>query len=109
MTSTINGREQRNEIGADKVRGLVRVVERERFFELHESYGTAVVEGDYRVLFVALRGKKSRVALYSKLSADPRREEVGRALRVCIAVSSLVGETEAADSCREDGKLLGVH
>lgn len=94
----IKGRDRSIRVGEAAFENLRRLLKSERFADLDESYGTAYVDRDYRVIDAWIDGRRKSVFLYSDLGDDIRREEVARALRVWIAVRDLFEISGAIDT-----------
>ncbi len=82
----------------------------ERFCDLDEQYGTAIMDGPERQMSARCGDTIRTVTLFT---FDPRetrteagRSEIRRALRVWIAIRSLFDDPEALDSRPEDRALL---
>lgn len=73
-------------IGPDARRDLRALLAREKFFELKEEYGAALIEGRARRVTVWLDGRYHSVALNDLEKTDKPAGEIRRALRVWYGI-----------------------
>ena len=82
----------------------------ERFCELDEQYGTAVMDGPERQMSARCGDRIKTVTLFTfdrkQELTEAEHSEIRRALRVWIAIRSLFEDPEALDSRPEDRALL---
>jgi hypothetical protein len=82
----------------------------QRFCDLDEQYGSAVMDGPERQMSARCGERTKTVTLFTFDPKQPltgaERSEIRRALRVWIAIRSLFDDPEALDSRPEDRSLL---
>jgi len=93
-------------VPSDKTLQLLETIRREAFFDLEESYGSQVLEGPFRLIRIRVGVKENTVTLYPQLEADPRGDQVRRALRVWMAIRGLFLVAGAIDARPEDLAIL---
>ena len=89
-----------------RVRELLEIIDREKFFELADGYGVQKYDAEFRAITIKTAGRSKSLALYTNIARDPRRDEIKRALRVSIAIRSLFDLPTAIDSRQEDQELI---
>ena len=86
------------------------VLAEQRFCDLDEQYGTAVMDGPERQMSARCGDRIKTVTLFTfdskQTLTEVERSEIRRALRVWIAIRSLFDDPEALDSRPEDRSLL---
>jgi hypothetical protein len=93
-----------------RLAALREAIHRERFFELRDSYGGLVIDGPERRIEVREGNSFKKMTIYSTSPdmriSDSEREEIGRALRVWIAIRDCFEAPGAMDSRPEDREFL---
>jgi hypothetical protein len=97
--------EHRLGISATTIGELVQTIQREKALELSKEVGEgAAIDGEFRVMTIALNGRRKTVTLFDRPGEDP--EEFRRALRVWVAIRGLFDLPGAADSRGYDRRFL---
>jgi hypothetical protein len=112
LFSRIEKGEQPLVVPQGRIAALREAVRRERFFDLKESYGEMPVDGPERRMEIWDNGRHKKVEILTirpgKMLAATDRLELGRALRVWMAIRDCFEAPGALDSRAEDRKFLSA-
>jgi hypothetical protein len=93
-------------VAPDARQQLRRLLIRERFFELSDEYGDAVIEGRVRRVTVRLDGRHHSVAVNDLNAADKPVAEIRRALRVWYGALAALSDPGSVQIEAQDRSFL---
>jgi hypothetical protein len=106
LTVEVSGERRVFALSKSQLSRLEDLVNRERFFELADSYGQQERHVDFRSVELVAGGRSKTVVIYGTLGHELRTDDLRRALRVAIAIRDLFDWPGALDTRDEDEKLI---